>query len=99
MKSSIFLQTNLRLKHLPQKLFSTMSGKIIDCAHDFCNKKIRENQNPIPVFFPENNEDFSLILETFQKDSYDEEDNNNDNCKICGKKKLTSLSLWIMLRV
>ena len=99
MKSSIFLQTNLRLKHLPQKLFSTMSGKIIGCAHDFCNKKIRENQNPIPVFFLENNEDFSLILETFQKDSYDEEDNSNDNCKICGKKKLTSLSLWIMFRV
>ena len=27
-----------------------MSGKIIGYAHDFCNKKIRENQNPIPVF-------------------------------------------------
>ena len=72
-----------------------MSGKIIGCVHDFCNKKIRENQNSILVFFPENNEDFNLILETFQKDSYEEEDNNNDNCKNCGKKKLTSLSLWI----
>ena len=49
---------------------------------------------------PENNENFSLILETFQKDSYDEEDNNNDNCNICsGKKKLLSLSLWTTFQV
>ena len=27
-----------------------VSGKIIGYAHDFCNKNIREIQNPIPVF-------------------------------------------------
>ena len=29
---------------------SHVTGKIIVYAHDFCNKKLRENQNPIPVF-------------------------------------------------
>ena len=29
---------------------SHVTGKIIVYAQDFCNKKIRENQNPIPVF-------------------------------------------------
>ena len=29
---------------------SHVTGKIIGYAHDFCNKKIRENQNLIPVF-------------------------------------------------
>ena len=29
---------------------SHATGKIIGYAHDFCNKKIRENQNLIPVF-------------------------------------------------
>ena len=53
------------------------------------------NYTYVKFHYPENNEDFSLILETFQKDSYDEEDNNNDNCNIYDeKRKLTSLSLW-----
>ena len=29
---------------------SHVTGNIIGYMHDFCNKKIRENQNPIPVF-------------------------------------------------
>ena len=58
-------------------------------------KRVRQSfdYTYIEFHYPENNEDFSLILETFQKDSYDEEDNNNDNCNIYGKKKnLTSLA-------
>ena len=51
------------------------------------------NYTYVEFHYPENNEDFSLILETFQKDSYDKEDNNNDNYNIYGEKKhWTSLS-------
>ena len=40
----------------------------------------------VEFHYPENNEDFSLILETFQKDSYDEEENKNGNCNTYSKK-------------
>ena len=54
----------------------------------------------VKFYYPENNGNFSLILETFQKDSYDEEDINNDNCNIYGEKKsFTSLSLWTTFQV
>ena len=54
----------------------------------------------VEFYYPENNGNFSLILETFQKDSYDEEDNNNGNCNIYDEKKnFTSLLLWTTFRV
>ena len=54
----------------------------------------------VELHCPENNENFSLILETFQKDYYEKEDNNNDNCNICSeKKKLLSLLLWTTFQV
>ena len=45
------------------------------------------NYTYVEFYYPENNEDFSLLLEAFQKYSYDEEDNTNDNRNIYSEKK------------
>ena len=50
--------------------------------------------------YPNDVEDLNLIIETFQKETYDEDEKINDNCNIFGENKyLTSLLLWTTSQV
>ena len=50
--------------------------------------------------YPNDVEDLNLIIETFQKETYDEDEKTNNNCNIFGENKyLTSLLLWTTSQV
>ena len=56
----------------------------------------------VEFHYPNDIEDLNLIIETFQKETYDEDKktNDSDNCNIFGEnKKLDNLLLWTTSQV
>ena len=78
--------------------------KSVDWVSKITLTKSREDEirtcfdyTTIAFHYPDDLDDFDMLLETFRRDSIDDidEQNTNDNCNIFGEKKsLTGLLLW-----